>query len=459
MQRIRWSIDRETWDAFVARMGIWRGSLVPVLERAWEDDACVCPFCRAACAPRDTAGAAPRCAHGISRDDQPELMLYWETSARKDDAAMHRSRARLLLKRPDPKPIARLRALFNRCFANAQDLECPALKRYVGGLVVMAACCVPCIGLLGSPPFSTHPWILAVAMPIALFAAPFVMMAAWSRKTAQPRCAACRHMLAAPYPERCPECAADLANPYAVSTVDTSTPVGPILGVIAIVCAPLLGFLAWGLFLAFGGLSSLPSSMLLPMASGDGPTGVMAREVLDRRTLAASEAAEYADLVVSLARDQPHLFTSLEAVVGAVKARSLPEEKLDEALRACVGFNTSLDAAGFPRRPIRFTPRYSNAHFGLLGSPVIVLESVTFDSGGAVVKDIDPRGPALGADGLEPIVVHVPAGARRASWRARIYLVPLGSTLNVTLGPSGEHLGAEGVHARTSIEGEIELPL
>lgn len=459
MECTRWTIDRETWDAFVARTRTWHPKLAPALERAWDDHACVCPFCQAACATRDTAGAAPRCAHGISRDDQPELMLYWETSARKDDAAMHRSRARLLLKRPDPKPIARLRALFNRCFANAQDPEGPALKRYVGGLAVMAVCCVPCIGLLGSPPFSTHPWILAVAMPIVLFAAPFVMMAAWSRKRAQPRCIACKHLLAAPYPGRCPECAADLSKPYAVSTVDTSTPVGPVLGVIAIVCAPVAGILAWGIFLALGGLATLPSSVLLALAPHDGLTGFMAREVLDTRTLAASEAAEYADLVISLARDQPHLFTSLEAVVGAVKARSLPEEKLDEALRACVGFNTSLDVAGFPRRPIRFTPRYSNAHFGLFGNPVIVLESVTFDTGGAVMQEIDPRGPTLGADGLEPIVIPVPADARRATWRAHIYLVPLGSTLNITLGPSGEHQGAEGVLADTVVEREIDLPM
>jgi len=459
MENIRWSIDRETWDAFVARMGVWRGSLAPVLERAWEDDACVCPFCGTACAPRDAAGAAPRCAHGISRDDQPELMLYWETSARKDDAAMHRSRARLLLKRADPKPMARLGAVFNRCFANAQDPECPALKRYVGGLVVMAVFGSPCIGLLAVPPFSTHPWILAIAMPIVLLAAPFAMMAAWSRKTVQPRCVRCKHMLAAPFPDRCPECSADLSQPYAVSTVDASTPAGPILAVIAIVCPPAVGFFGWLAFIVLGGLALLPSNVLLALAPGDGPTGFLTREVLDKRTLAPSEAAEYADVVIALAKAEPHLFTSLEAVLGAVKAGALPQEKLDDALRACVGFDTSLDGDGVPRRPIRFTPRVSNAHFGLLGNPVLVLESVAFDLGGATPRKIDLRGPALGADGLEPIVVHVPADARRASWRARIYLVPLGSTLNVTLGPSGEHLGAEGVHAQASIEGEIELPM
>jgi hypothetical protein len=203
----------------------------------------------------------------------------------------------------------------------------------------------------------------------------------------------------------------------------------------------------------------LPSNVLLALAPGDGPTGFLTREVLDKRTLAPSEAAEYADVVIALAKAEPHLFTSLEAVLGAVKAGALPQEKLDDALRACVGFDTSLDGDGVPRRPIRFTPRVSNAHFGLLGNPVLVLESVALDLGGATPRKIDLRGPALGADGLEPIVVHVPADARRASWRARIYLVPLGSTLNVTLGPSGEHLGAEGVHAQASIEGEIELPM
>jgi hypothetical protein len=266
-------------------------------------------------------------------------------------------------------------------------------------------------------------------------------------------------MLASPHPARCPECGVDLHAPAAVTTSVLRFQFRYAAIAVVAALAPFVVGVGLLVFTAFGGARWLPDAVLVPLAAEGGASGTIAREALEARSLSPTEAPRLADRLIARAekdlaqRTAPSAFLRIDHIPRAVGGGTLPREYMARALRASATFDVAREAGAGDARALRFTPRFGSDLFAPWGRAVLVLASVRFDDG-------EPLGvtpvPSF-IDSETWIVVPVPAGAKRAEWRARVCYLPWRAEFEPLVGSDGEFIGLEGHADQAIIEGSLDL--
>lgn len=447
------------WFAMRAR----RTPLGEVLARAWEGGGCVCPLCRGALPTPAADGAVPSCPHGLSVRDQPQLVEYWAACARRDDVTAYRVFASLFAGRERPSLRVRLARLYTRNLSVAQDQERRFLPRYLAALKLLGLFGVPALAGLAVV-FWSYDWLaLSLVIPFTVLQGvivlPLALMSTPMRRRTRQRCAACSQMLASPHPARCPECGVDLHAPAAVTTSVLRFQFKYVA--IALVAAPAPFVVVVGLmvFAAFGGARWLPDAVLVPLAVERGVSGTIAREALEARSLSPTDAPRLADRLIARAeldlarRTAPSEFLRIDHIPRAVGAGMLPREYIARALRASATFDVERETGAGDARALRFTPRFGSDLFAPWGRAVLVLESVRFDDGAPL--GVGPVPNFIDAE--TGVVVPVPAGARRAEWRARVCYLPWRAEFEPLVGSDGEFIGLEGHADQAIVEGSLDF--
>ena len=449
--------------------GLWfamrsrRTPLGEVLERAWEGGGCMCPLCRGALPTPAADGAVPSCPHGLSVRDQPQLVEYWAACARRDDVTAHRIFASLFAGRERPSLRVRLARLYTRNLSVAQDQEQRFFPRYLAALALLGLFGVPALaGLV--PVFWSYrgpalSLVIAFTVLQSVFVLPFALMSIPMRRRAHSRCAACSQILASPHPAHCPECGLDLHAPAAVTTSVLRFQFKYAAIAVVAALAPYVVGAGLLVFAAVGGARWLPDAVLVPLAVERGGAGMIAREALDARSLSPTEAPRLADRLIARAekdlaqRTAPSAFLRIDHIPRAVGGGTLPREYMARALFASATFDVAREAGAGDARVLRFTPRFGSDLFAPWGRAVLVLASVRFDDG-------EPLGvtpvPSF-IDSETGIVVPVPAGAKRAEWRARVCYLPWRAEFKPLVGSDGEFIGLEGHADQAIIEGSLDL--
>jgi len=462
-----WGIAASAYIAtmlVVALQGLRRhAELSRALGAAWDDGGCVCPLCRRALPTRTEQGEAPRCPHGLSRDDQPDLVEYWEAQARRDDVTAWRGFAALAARAPKRSFVVRLARFLARNMSTAQDHGRQLGARYLAALQLTGYFSVPMVvvlafGLADLTP-RTVPLLVAYLGVMLLVTGPFAVMGVVMRRRAEARCSACRQLLANPHPARCPECGVDLSSPAAVTTAERRFEFRYAAISILSFALPILGLFGFLTFAVLGGFAYLPNAVLVPLAEGNGLSAMSARDALTGRSLSPRHAVDLAERLIERAEGdlaatrEPSRPLGLGHIPAAVAAGTLPPEFLGRALSASVAADAAIEIDADGATVLRFTPRFGSDLFAPWGKAAIVLESVRFDGGDAVGAWAEPRF----RDGGTPFVVPVPAGASRADWSLRIAYLPHRAEPTLTFGPNGELAALEGADDEVTLRGSLEF--
>lgn len=462
-----WGIAASAYMAtmlVVALQGLRRhAELSRALEAAWDDGGCVCPLCRRALPTRTEQGEAPRCPHGLSRDDQPDLVEYWEAQARRDDVTAMRGFAALAARAPKRSFGVRFARVHAQGLSTAQDHGRRLGARYLAALQLMAFFSVPgfvvlAFGIADLPPRSV-PLLVAYLGIMLLVTGPFAVMGVVMRRRAEARCSACRQLLANPHPARCPECGVDLSAPAAVATVERRFEFRYAAISILSLALPVLGLFGFLTFAVLGGFAYLPNAVLVPLAEGDGLSAMSARDALTGRSLSPRHAVGLAERLIERAEGdlaaarEPSLPLGLGHIPAAIAAGTLPPEFLARALAASATADVVIDTDPRGERSLRFTPRFSSDLFSPWGQAAIVLESVCFDGGDPIGANAEPRF----RDDAAPFTVAIPAGATRAEWRLLVVYLPHRATLAATFGPQGELTALDGPTEQAMVRGSLAL--
>lgn len=449
--------------------GLWfamrsrRTPLGEVLARAWEGGGCVCPLCRGALPTPAADGAVPSCPHGLSVRDQPQLVEYWAACARRDDVTAHHILSSILAGKARPSLHVRLARLYTRNLSIALDQERRFLARYLAALKLLGLFGVP--ALAGLVPIfwsiSGRALFMVIVFTVlqGVIVLPLALMSTPMRRRTRQRCAACSQMLASPHPARCPECGVDLHAPAAVTTSVLRFQFRYAAIAVVAALAPFVVGVGLLVFTAFGGARWLPDALLVPLAAEGGASGTIAREALDARSLSPTEAPRLADRLIARAerdlaqRTAPSAFLRIDHIPRAVGGGTLPREYMARALRASATFDVAREAGAGDARALRFTPRFGSDLFAPWGRAVLVLASVRFDDGEPL--GVTPVPNFIDAE--TGMVVPVPAGARRAEWRARVCYLPWRAEFEPLVGSDGEFIGLEGNTDQAIIEGSLDL--
>ena len=425
------------------------------LPRVWDANGCVCPICMTEC--------ATPCRHGLSRDDQAQLMRYWEAAARRDMGTSLALYSQLLARTPNPNLWQRLQSLQIKLLARAKDSELGLWRRYAAALASGAPWQIPIVlfALFFSPSGSG----MSLIMTGMFLGAPLMLMGAKSGRIAQARCTNCRQLLATPHPAQCPECGSSLARTGAIATAEQHGQPGLVLlGLAVMFSTGLLPLIA----IHSGALHLLPTPLVLPLVTHGGAFTRNAREALDARTLDSEQASRYADALIDAARPgSGELYFMSDYILGAVQSGVLPESKLDDALRGQVEFAFEIKRTADGAATIVAKPALGAPLFMRTSTVYAVFGGVSFDGGpfvGTSDKPVDRyafdpiwRNAMRGRTEMPTeFTIPLAPNTRKASWRAWALLVPSGITPDVSYDDNGHLVATDSRVRMIEIGGTID---
>ncbi len=366
---------------------IWARRTTPrwlaFLPVVWEARACACPWCRT------RVDSAPCEEHGLSAQEQPQLLAYFEAMATQNLHALTRAndelrRTALRLRRPTSKwkivwecvfgPYRRANARAMGITAHPDASLATRLRATVPKLLMDSLGLAVVVGvayfILGRSTslamLSGCWWILPMTLVMS------VVGPLWRQGPL--RCAKCQHLCADANPTRCNECGDDLTRPAAVTRQERM----PRSRWALLLVIPLLMMVfATG---GFGVVSLLPLTTRVWCYSWIEPSPLFF-QTLNVATLSPEEAAACADLLIARAApDGPRPLFDFDFLANALAFGMVPQSTQEVAARAVVMATLEVETVDGVTRAI-VVPQLGESIFGPDFTPRFVFGGVSIDGG------------------------------------------------------------------------------
>jgi hypothetical protein len=351
--------------AAFAAFALWKSrDARTTLDQVWDARGLICPWCRV------RIDETPCTGHGLTRADQPLLVAYWEAIAANDMAAMGRH-AHALSSRGNSGTRHRLLTGLGARVLGVIGGTSSWPQTLVVVLVMTGLFVLLYAAALAAMQGRLHAVVgieFVLMTPLLMFG--FVVGLRNFR--APLHCRKCRQLCAAPAPNTCPECGADLTKPESLSRSRSQRlrflwmiPVGVLAFVVAINAGKLL--------------SVLPVSAQVWLYSGPikPPFGFF--DDVAKKPLTKEEAIAVADLALELSA--PGLRISTSGFIGdGVQSGLLPPIYSEKAARAVVKATLTVDTVG-DAIVTTIDPLFARSGGVAAAAPRLVFGGVSIDGG------------------------------------------------------------------------------
>jgi hypothetical protein len=334
------------------------------LAQVWDARGAICPWCRV------RIDEAPCADHGLSRADQPLLVAHWEALATNDMAAISRTSQELSSRGKFGTRHRFLLGMSRRAVAVFDD-RASWRQRLVVVLVMAGLFVLLYAAAMAAMKGRFHAVVdieFVLMTPLLMFG----FVAGLRNFRAPLHCRKCRQLCAAPAPNTCPECGADLTKPESLSRSRSQRlgflwmiPVGMLAFVVAINAGKLL--------------SVLPVSAQVWLYSGPIKPPLDFFDDVAKKPLTKEEALAVADLALELSA--PGLRISTSGFIGdGVQSGLLPPIYSEKAARAVVKATLTVDTV---RDAIVTTvdPLFASRDEVAAAAPRLVFGGVSIDGG------------------------------------------------------------------------------